>query len=102
MYYAVISFLLLGFATGAVILFQRRKRESAKNEIHHLFLRFWSKKEEDRLPAWQCVRYELMRRGSEENELRYVDKQIRNIDKQEMLSCFCVAENGEIRREERR
>jgi hypothetical protein len=89
--------LLVGIiAFTGFMVFGTQRREAYQDDLDYRFKDKWSGRKGEELNAWYLVRLELFHYGASEKQIEYVNKQIKELNKEFMLSDLVVNESGNI------
>lgn len=94
--YEILGFILalpLSYAMAA--LAKKYSVQSYKDEIDRLFTAYWNGNDEDELYAWLRVR-QLLSGTKDEKKLQYIDKKIKELNKNKIYGSASVNEKGEV------
>ncbi|MFN1833722.1 hypothetical protein AB2B38_000560 [Balneola sp. MJW-20] len=94
--YEILGFVLaLPLSYAMAYLARKYSKQTYKDEMDRLFSAYWSGKEEDAMYAWLRVR-QLLSSRRDEKKIRYIDKKISELNKNEIYGSSSVNEKGEV------
>jgi len=94
---AVILALPLSYALAFLLKKWAYKFTAYQNEIDRLFVTYWNGRPEDEYNAWLKVRRTMQNASPSEKQMKYVDKNLRKVNRNNYISGSYIGDDGEIR-----
>lgn len=93
---AVILALPLSYLLAYVIKRWAYKFTAYQNEIDRLFVTFWNGHPEDEYNAWLKVRRTMLNASPSKKQMKYIDKNLRKVNRNHYISGSYIGDDGEI------
>lgn len=98
---ALFELLLILFAVPLSYIlatfFKKYNASTYKNEIDHMFHKFWNGKPEYELYAWQMVRKLYFELDTPKKYMKYIDNKIISLNRRDILSQYYLDKKGKIK-----
>lgn len=93
---AIILALPLSYVLAYLVKKWAYKFTAYQNEIDRLFVTYWNGRPEDEYNAWLKVRRTMLNTSASKKQLKYIDKNLRKVNRNTYISGSYIGDDGEI------